>query len=66
MIKIGNRMFVPLKIAANLVGYSVDWVRNCSGRYHFPKKIYYNGRVGYWLHQLERWKLRSVKQNRAA
>ena len=66
MIKIGTRTFVPMKVAAAMVGYSVDWVRTCSQRYDFPAKRVYNGRTGFWLHELQRWMKRSVKKTRAA
>ena len=66
MIKIGDRIFVPMKVAANHVGYSTDWIKKCSARYRFPKKRYYNGRVGFWLDELDRWMLRRVRNSAAA
>lgn len=70
MIKIGNRTFVPLKMAANRVGYSVDWIHKCSCKYRFPKRVYITIRnSGYWLDELDAWLKRRAKNrsfNRAA
>ncbi len=65
MIKIGNRVFIPLKVAANRVGYSVDWVRNCSHQYNFPKRVYLSSRrSGFWLAEIDRWLERRAKLSR--
>lgn len=65
MIKIGKRIFVPIKLAANHVGYSVDWVRNCSASYNFPERVVLTERkTGYWLDELDSW-LKSRTKRRA-
>lgn len=63
MIKIGERTFIPLKMAAARVGYSVDWVHKCSHNYRFPKRVYLTIRnSGYWLDEIDAWLKRRARK----
>jgi hypothetical protein len=63
MIKVGDRIFVPLKCAPQIVGYSISWLKQHDERNGGPRRVRINGsrsKSGYWKDELEDWLANSV------